>query len=133
VNIKIETSVNPTEDIEKVRKALSTITTDQNFKEERVGDVIILRLESSCKESLAKFYSMLREDMILDSSRRALFSRMRGNKINFCLNKQVAFAGHISFCQPKAESPLGPITVEIENRESESLIDWLAPNSPKSR
>ena len=81
MRVKIGTTVNPTEDIEKVKKALTTITADQNFKEERVGDVMVLRLESSCKESLANLYSMLREDMILDSSRRVLFSRMRGNKI----------------------------------------------------
>ena len=132
MRVKIETTVNPTEDIEKVKKALSTITADQNFKEERVGDVMVLRLESSRKESLANLYSMLREDMILDSSRRVLFSRMRGNKIKFYLNKQVAFAGHISFCLPKAESPLGPIAVEIESSECESLINWLAPSSSKS-
>ena len=46
--------------------------------------------------------------------------------ISFCLNKQVAFAGHVSFSEEQAESPLGPIRVNIETDNAEQLIDWLA-------
>jgi predicted RNA binding protein with dsRBD fold (UPF0201 family) len=49
--------------------------------------------------------------------------------ISFYLNKQVAFAGHISFSEESAESPLGPIRVNIETDSPEQLIDWLAEKS----
>ena len=39
---------------------------------------------------------------------------------------QVAFAGHISFSEQTAESPLGPIRVNIETDNTELLIGWLA-------
>jgi predicted RNA binding protein with dsRBD fold (UPF0201 family) len=46
--------------------------------------------------------------------------------ISFCLNKQVAYSGHVSFSEETAESPLGPIRFNIESDNTEQLIDWLA-------
>jgi predicted RNA binding protein with dsRBD fold (UPF0201 family) len=54
------------------------------------------------------------------------FGGIRGKTISFCLNKQVAFAGHVSFSEEVAESPLGPIRVTIESENPSQLIDWLA-------
>jgi hypothetical protein len=45
------------------------------------------------------------------------------------LNKQVAFAGHVSFSKEVAESPLGPIKVKIESENPRDLIDWLTPKT----
>jgi predicted RNA binding protein with dsRBD fold (UPF0201 family) len=42
------------------------------------------------------------------------------------LNKQVAFAGHVSFSKEEAESPLGPLKVRIECEDLKGLIEWLA-------
>ncbi len=50
---------------------------------------------------------------------------MDGNRIAFFLNKQVAFAGHVSFCEPEGESPLGPIRVVIEADDPAGIIDWI--------
>lgn len=93
--------------------------------------MLILKLENNNLDALAKLHSTLRQEMILDSARKALFSKAKGNRINFYLHKQAAFAGHISFCQPKAESPLGPISIEITCDDPEALIDWLAPSTAK--
>jgi predicted RNA binding protein with dsRBD fold (UPF0201 family) len=46
--------------------------------------------------------------------------------VSFCLNKQVAFAGHVSFSEETAESPLGPIKINIEAESPQQLVDWLA-------
>ena len=51
---------------------------------------------------------------------------MDGNRIVFFLNKQAAYAGHVSFSAPEGESPLGPIQVVIETENPEQVIDWLA-------
>jgi len=58
-----------------------------------------------------------------------LFKGLNENSITFYLNKQVAYAGHVSFCQPVAESPLGPIKVQILCDKPKDLIDWLAPKT----
>lgn len=50
---------------------------------------------------------------------------MEMGRIVTFLNKQVAFAGHVSFCEPVGESPLGPIRVEIESEDLIGMIDWL--------
>jgi predicted RNA binding protein with dsRBD fold (UPF0201 family) len=44
----------------------------------------------------------------------------------FYLNKQAAYAGHVSFSAPEGESPLGPIQVIVETENPEQLVDWLA-------
>jgi predicted RNA binding protein with dsRBD fold (UPF0201 family) len=41
----------------------------------------------------------------------------------------VAFAGHVSFCEESAESPLGPLRTTIECEDPCLLIDWLAARS----
>ncbi|MCK5563505.1 hypothetical protein KAI30_04965, partial [Candidatus Bathyarchaeota archaeon] len=80
-------------------------------------------------EGLAKLYNLLRRERIRDAARRVLFKGLRGSSITFYLNKQVAYAGHISFCQPVAESPLGPIKVQITCDKPKELIEWLAPKT----
>ena len=76
---------------------------------------------------------MLRNDRIRDAARRFLFKSIRGNMISFFLNKQVAFAGHISFSEETAESPLGPIRVNIETDDTEQLVEWLAEKTVSRR
>jgi hypothetical protein len=85
-----------------------------------------LTAEASGQDSLVKLRSLLRTDRIRDAARKALFHSIRGNTICFCLNKQVAFAGHISFSEETAESPLGPIRVTITSDNPRQLIEWLA-------
>jgi len=63
--------------------------------------------------------------MIRDAVRSYLKARIQGNSIRFYLNKQVAYAGHISLCEPEGESPLGPIEVEIECLNPKEVVDWL--------
>jgi uncharacterized protein len=53
--------------------------------------------------------------------------------MTFFLNKQAAYAGHVSFSAPEGESPLGPIQVMIETDHMEELIDWLAGRPEERR
>ena len=77
-------------------------------------------------KTLIQFRDLLRLDRIRDAARKVFFGGLKSNTIKFCLNKQVAFAGHISFSEEVAESPLGPIKVKIECENPQQLIDWLA-------
>ena len=89
----------------------------------------ILTAEAKGQEALMKFRNLLRMDRVRDAARKVFFGTLRGKAISFCLNKQVAFAGHISFSGEVAESPLGPLRVTIKCEDPRQLIDWLAPRT----
>lgn len=126
VTVFVETQINPTENEDNVKAAVNnfldnaTITIKPSIKGSSLTAI------AKGQDSLFKLRNLLRNDRIRDASRRLLFKSIRGNMISFYLNKQVAFVGHISFSEESAESPLGPIRVNIETDNPEQLIDWLA-------
>ncbi|MCW4025416.1 MAG: hypothetical protein NWF01_10350 [Candidatus Bathyarchaeota archaeon] len=126
VKIHVEVEINPTESTEKVQAAIGTILegTKVEVREARKGAVLIATAEGH--EKLIKLRKALRNDRIRDAARKQLLRAIRGNTVSFCLNKQVAFAGHISFCEETAESPLGPIKILIESDNPTQLVEWLA-------
>jgi len=130
VEVFVEVDVNPTEDADKVRVAVQKVL--GNIRLELVGDDYKKLVgKASGLESLMHLHDLLRRERILDAARAMLLKGVRGNKILFYLNKQVAYVGHISFSQPYGESPLGPIRVEIQCANPQSLINWLAPKTAK--
>jgi len=126
VIVQIETQVNPTENPEKIKTALRNIFGEVTVSISPEGKDNVLVANVAGQDSLIKFRNLLRSDRIRDAARKALFRSIKGNTISFCLNKQVAFAGHVSFSQETAESPLGPIRVEIASSNPRKLIEWLA-------
>ena len=129
VRLRLEINVNPTEDPAKVVQAVENIFGHLDFNEKTQHQSSSLIAEVKGIEALSNFCNLLRREHIRDAARRALFQGLKENVITFCLNKQVAYAGHVSFCEPVAESPLGPIKVEIMSDNPKKLIDWLAPRS----
>ena len=131
VTVFVETEVNPTEDEDKVQAAVNNVLGNASItvKTSQIGST--LTAEAKGLDSLVKLRNMLRSDRIRDASRRILFKSIRGNKISFFLNKQVAFAGHISFSEETAESPLGPIRFIIETDDPEQLVEWIAEKTGK--
>jgi len=126
IAVRVETEINLTEDEEKVEKAVANIFDNASAEIKPSYRGSILNAEAKGREALVKFRNLLRLDRIRDAARRVFFGGLRGNTIRFCLNKQVAFAGHVSFSEEVAESPLGPIRVTIESDNPRQLIDWLA-------
>lgn len=76
---------------------------------------------------------MLRREQIRYAARKVFFSGISEKTLTFYLNKQVAYAGHISFSQQTAESPLGPINVQILSDDPRKLVEWLAPKTAKRK
>jgi hypothetical protein len=126
VTVLAETEINPTEGEEKVEAAVRNVLGKVSMTIKPQGKGSVLTAEASGQDSLVKLRSLLRTDRIRDAARKVLFRSIRGNTISFCLNKQVAFAGHISFSEETAESPLGPIRVTITSDNPRQLIEWLA-------
>jgi len=129
VTVRVEADVNLTEDEAKVEKAVANIFDGVSMEVKPGFKGGALVGEAKGREVLVQFRNLLRSDRIRDAARRALFGGVRDGAIRFCLNKQVAFAGHVSFCEEVAESPLGPLRVTIECEDPVSLVEWLSERS----
>ena len=126
VTVYVETEVNPTESEEKVRVAVNNVLSNATVIVKPGGKGSLLVAEAKGQDSLLNLRNMMRNDRVRDAARRFLFKAIRGKTIRFYLNKQVAFAGHVSFSEETAESPLGPISFKIKTDNAEQLVDWLA-------
>jgi hypothetical protein len=127
VIVHIEVEINPTEDEEQVRAAVNNVLGNAVITIKPSLRGTTLNAEAKGRDSLYKLRNLLRNDRIRDAARKLLFRSIKGNgNIVFFLNKQVAFAGHVSFCAQTAESPLGPIRVMIESDSPDQLVEWLA-------
>ncbi len=124
-----EVEVRPTEDEEKVEQALRNILMEVSIEKVQKGDKTYIVAKSDKPESLLTIHAKLRESAILEAARSYLKKFSSDSKVIMYLNKQAAFVGRISFCIPERESSLGPIKVEVECNDPESLIDWLAPHT----
>jgi len=127
--VQIQADINPTEDEFKVKRAVENIFSDLEFevKPQRRGSLLTAKTRGI--DGLTKLYNLLRRERIRDAARAVLFGGMSEHSIVFYLNKQVAYAGHVSFSQPIGESPLGPIRAEIRCDTPREIIDWLAPKT----
>ena len=130
VTVRVETEVNPTEAEEKVKAALANVFGTLSIVSKPSNGGSLLVAEAKGREALENFRNLLRRDRIRNAARKVFFAGLRGQTISFFLNKQVAFAGHVSFSQETGESPLGPIKVLIEYENPRELIDWLAQGAP---
>ena len=125
INVHVEVEINPTESEDKVKMAFENIfgSTPVQIKPLGKGRLLVAKVKGL--EGLTKLHNLLRRERIRSAGRKALFQGLNGNVISFCLNKQVAYAGHISFSEEVAESPLGPIKVRIECGNPRELVYWL--------
>mgnify|MGYP001182191776 CR=1 FL=1 len=126
VTVFVEVEINPTESEDQVKTAVNNVLDNASIIIKPSIKGSTLTAQAKGQDALCKLRYLLHNDRIRDAVRRVLFKSISGNTITFCLNKQVAFAGHISFSEETAESPLGPIKVTIKTENSQLLIDWLA-------
>jgi len=129
IGVRVETVVNFTESEEKVRVAVENVFGGLPMVIKPSHKGIILQAEVSGRDILVRFRNLLRNERIRDAARRIFLRGIEGNAVAFCLNKQVAFVGHISFSEETSESPLDPIKVTIISENPRELVDWLAPRT----
>lgn len=127
--VEIQVEVNLTEDEAKVKRAVENIFSSLQFEQKPLKRGSVLTARANGREALTKLYNLLRRERIRAATRSVLFKGLDGRSIVFYLNKQAAFAGHVSFSQPTGESPLGPVRVEIKSDDPVQLIEWLAPKA----
>ena len=129
IKVFVDALINPTEDLDKIKRAVSNIFPNMPFHIESAGERDHLIAQAEGKDALDAFHLLLRQKRIRDAARKIFLRGRCGNHITFFLNKQVAFMKNISFCEPFGESPLGPIKIEIVCDDSLKVIDWLTSRS----
>ena len=120
-NISVYCTVNESEDVNKVRTAVSNILTDMD---EKITDNSLVA-NSSNYESLAKIYETMRSRRTKSAYRRHLMRNMVEDSTWFYLNKQAAFANVITLCDEEDQSSLGPIKIVLHSKDIANVIDWL--------
>tara|TARA_B100000586_G_scaffold14838_1_gene10158 strand:+ start:49 stop:450 length:402 start_codon:yes stop_codon:yes gene_type:complete len=118
-------TINASEDINKVRTAVSNVLIDTD--EKITGDSLVAN--SNNYESLTKVYETMRTRRSKSAYRHHLMRNMMKDSTWFYLNKQAAFANVIVLCDEADESPLGPIKVVLHSKNIESVIDWLVSDT----
>jgi len=124
IKLRIEAQIYPTEDEEKVSEAVKKLVGEVNLKTVSLGHVLTIRADGEGIESLSFLKRKLQFEQIRDAARALLLRSTEDKRILFHLNKQAAYAGHVSF-SPAGQSPLGPITVEIECGDPKAVVEWL--------
>jgi predicted RNA binding protein with dsRBD fold (UPF0201 family) len=123
MNCKIyaKSDVNLTEDMDKVIKAIANVIEYDEIEVEEnyvraLGDI----------ETIKNFQRELKERKIRGAARKIMLKGISGNKMNFNLSKQAAFAGTLNLVEGSLCS-LGEIEIEIETDDAKKFIDWIAP------
>jgi predicted RNA binding protein with dsRBD fold (UPF0201 family) len=139
IKVKVSAAVYPTEDPDKVTKAISALFTGIRLQKELVGaeepekgvsHVFLLTGEGGI-DLLFTLHGLIRREAIIDSIRNKVFNKglsSEGVSVRFLLNKQAAFVGIPSV--PAEEEPLGSIEVVIRAgspEEMERFFEWLLP------
>ena len=123
--ISVYCNINESEDVNKVKTAISNILTDMD---ETTDDSSFVA-NSSNYESLTKIYEAMRTRKTKTAYRRHLLRNMTEDSTWFYLNKQAAFADVIALCDEEDQSPLGPIKVVLHSKNIEDVIDWLVSDA----
>ena len=123
--VSVYCTINASEDINKVRTAVSNILIDMD---EKITDDSLVA-NSNNYESLTRVYETMRSRKSKSAYRRLLMRNMTNNSTWFYFNKQAAFANVIALCDEADESPLGPIKVVLHSKNIEDVIDWLVSDT----
>jgi len=116
-------AINPSEDIDKIRTAVSNVLIDMD--EKIVGNSLIAN--SNNYESLSKIYEIIRAKNIKKVYRRNLRQNIVDDSTWFYLNKQAAFAKVIALCDEENQTPLGPRKIVLQSKNIRDVIDWFVP------
>ena len=139
ISVKVSAAVYPTEDPEKVIKAVSGLFTgielqqepiDATEPEKGVSPSFFLTGKGGL-DLLLTLHGLIRREQIIDSIRNKAFNKGLSRdelSVRFLLNKQAAFVGIPSV--PAEEEYMGSIEVIIRadsSEEMERLFEWLLP------
>lgn len=113
--------VNPSEDPNKIQKAITNIFPYSTTKTKDSS----ISAKSNTLDSLEKIYEVIHSRQNQKSYKRNLEKNLEHDTTWFYLNKQAAFVEKIAICEQSNESPLGPIKIILTSSNIDRIIDWL--------
>ena len=119
--IEMFCTVNPSESIEKIEKAISNIFPYSIINNNNLS----INAQSKELRSFEKIYQFIHNNKLQKNYLRSLEDHLQDDTTWFYLNKQAAFVEQIAICGESDESPLGPIKVSITSSNIDAIIDWL--------
>lgn len=134
MKVEVIVEVRPTEDPEKVKKALLNVFEPEEIETRAEGESTLLIAKATSYRSLLKLKEAIWRQGIQDAARSVLSRSVAGEgRLVFNLNKQAAYVGVVSFATEPNESPLGPIVFNVETSDVRRFLDWIAPRTYKGR
>ena len=119
--IEMFCTVNPSESIEKIEKAISNIFPYSIID----NNNLLVNAQSKELRSFEKIYQFIHNNKLQKNYLRSLEDHLQHNTTWFYLNKQAAFVEQIAICEETDESPLGPIKVTLTSSNIDAIIDWI--------
>ena len=114
------TTVNPRENILKIKKAILNILSNAQIE---ITNGIVKATTNI--DSLLKIHEIISSRNTQKAYRRHLNRNLIDDSTWFYLNKQAAFSNVIALCDEADESPLGPIKIILKSKNIEKIIEWL--------
>ena len=123
ISCKVEMfcSINPSEDPEKIKKAISNIFPYSTIKTE----TSLIIAQSKELKSFEKVFETIQSKQSQKIYRKYLEKNLENSTTWFYLNRQAAFVEKIAICEEAEESPLGPIKVVLTSLNIDGIIDWI--------
>ena len=119
--IDIEAYVNPTEDPKKVTKAIRNLFGNIPLIFDASNNNLTGKITKI--EGIKQFRGRIAQDRIRTTIKNTLTRWMTDEYLSFGLNRQAAFAGHVSLNLTN-EDPMGQIQVQIKGN-IQDVIDFL--------
>ncbi|WP_042667283.1 RNA-binding domain-containing protein [Desulfurococcus amylolyticus] len=119
VRIIVEAEVRPTEDAEKVKKAVKNIFAGDIIIQELGNKYRVVKGVSPTIESLKPLKNLAKTQQVEPALKNYLIKYRTTTSITLLLHKQAAYAGKLSLIDSEKESPLGPVKIIIEGDENE--------------
>ncbi|MDE1845127.1 MAG: hypothetical protein KGI10_07360 [Thaumarchaeota archaeon] len=121
--IEVYAAVNPSEDPDKVRLAVSHVILESDYQYKEGS----IKATSNELNSLAKIQETIKKHRTNRIYRRQMRFNTKEDTTWFYLNKQAAYVDVIAICEEAEESAMGPIKVILHSKDLDKVVDWLAP------
>jgi predicted RNA binding protein with dsRBD fold (UPF0201 family) len=120
-SIRVKAQLQPTEDPEKVIKAITNLFGDMALNHDTEQNIVTGKMMEI--NELKEFRARILQDRIRTTINNTLTRWIDGDYLSFGLNRQAAYAGHVSLNLTN-EDPMGPIQVQIRG-DPQAAIRFL--------
>jgi predicted RNA binding protein with dsRBD fold (UPF0201 family) len=134
IRVELWAEVKPTEDIEKVKTAITNLCPPVTFEvTHQKQQTTILEGHATGPETIAMLAKKFREHRILQAVRNQLLNLVQNQTLVFGMQRQAAYANRFHLCDVNDSSAMGPIRVKITATHIHDVIDYISPETVKGK